>query len=80
MDLPSFGGSDSPDDEKVTLNLITDILESFIQVKSLENVNLVGNCIGGSVALLYNIRYPENVNTLIILRVLIVLFLLIAFF
>ena len=69
LDLPSFGGSDSPDDEKVTLNLITDILESFIQVKSLKNVNLVGNCIGGSVALLYNIRYPENVNRLIIFNI-----------
>lgn len=41
-------------------------LHSFIKFKKLTNVNLLGNSLGGHVALVYSSRHSENVNTLIL--------------
>ena len=68
LDWPGFGKSDSPEG-LISLDLLTAILTEFIAQKKLENLTLVGNCIGGSVALNYSKIYPSNVKDLIIFNI-----------
>ena len=68
LDWPGFGESDLPDG-LISLNLLTETLSEFIQRKDLKNVILVGNCIGGSAALQYNINRPEMVSHLLIFNI-----------
>ena len=48
------------------LRFLTDSLESYIHAHNLRNVILVGNSLGGHVAILYTHRHPENVAHLIL--------------
>lgn len=45
---------------------LTDFLEEFIEVKQLKELNLMGNSLGGHVALIYALRKPENIKSLIL--------------
>ena len=45
---------------------LTDFLEEFIEVKQLSELNLMGNSLGGHVALIYSLRKPEHVKSLIL--------------
>lgn len=45
---------------------LTDFLEEFIEVKQLTDLNLMGNSLGGHVALIYSLRKPEHVKRLIL--------------
>ncbi len=45
---------------------LTDFLEEFIEVKQLSDLNLMGNSLGGHVALIYSLRKPEHVKRLIL--------------
>ncbi len=51
---------------KDPLAYLTDYLEFYIHKNSLTNVVLVGNSLGGHVAILYTHRHPENVCRLIL--------------
>lgn len=68
IDWPSFGESDTPE-ELLSMELLYKTLQSFISKLELENVNLVGNCIGASAAYLYAIRHPENVSKLVLMNI-----------
>ena len=68
IDWPGFGESDLPED-LISLDLLTETLSEFIRLKKLKNVILVGNCIGGSAALQYNINRPEMVDELLIFNI-----------
>jgi pimeloyl-ACP methyl ester carboxylesterase len=68
IDWPGFGESQSPDG-LITLNLLTEVLNEFIERKTLEKVILVGNCIGGSAALNYTMRMPEKVHKLLVFNI-----------
>jgi pimeloyl-ACP methyl ester carboxylesterase len=68
LDWPGFGKSDSPEG-LISLDLLTAILSEFIAQKKLENLTLVGNCIGGSVALNYAKIHPDKVKNLIIFNI-----------
>ena len=68
IDWPGFGESDLPDG-LISLDLLTETLSEFIRLQNLENVILIGNCIGGSAALLYNIKRPEMIDKLIIFNI-----------
>jgi pimeloyl-ACP methyl ester carboxylesterase len=48
------------------LSYLTDYLEFYINKNSLTNVVLVGNSLGGHVAILYTHRHPANVSRLIL--------------
>jgi len=48
------------------LAYLTDYLEFYIHKNSLTNVILVGNSLGGHVAILYTHRHPENVSRLVL--------------
>lgn len=68
IDWPGFGESEAPKG-RITLELLTDTLKSFIESKELTEVILVGNCIGGSVALNYTLKSPETVSKLVIFNI-----------
>ncbi|HEX6431707.1 MAG TPA: alpha/beta hydrolase [Niastella sp.] len=48
------------------LGSLTNFLESYIDNNNLEHVVLVGNSLGGHVAILYTHRHPEKVNRLVL--------------
>jgi len=48
------------------LNFLTDFLETYIQDHHLQEVILVGNSLGGHVAILYTHRHPGNVHRLVL--------------
>jgi len=48
------------------LTYLTNFLQSYIEEYDLRNVILVGNSLGGHVAILYTHRCPENVHRLIL--------------
>jgi pimeloyl-ACP methyl ester carboxylesterase len=68
IDWPGFGKSDSPKG-LLSLDLLTLILKEFITCKNLENVILIGNCIGGSAALNYAMIYQNKVSKLLIFNI-----------
>jgi pimeloyl-ACP methyl ester carboxylesterase len=48
------------------LGALTDFLESYILTHDLNNVILIGNSLGGHVAILYTHRHPEKVHRLVL--------------
>jgi pimeloyl-ACP methyl ester carboxylesterase len=68
IDWPNFGESDSCN-KMISLELLTNTLDEFIRTLRLENVILVGNCIGASVALNYTNKYPDKVSRLILMNI-----------
>jgi pimeloyl-ACP methyl ester carboxylesterase len=52
--------------KKDNLDYLVNFLAGYIQSAQLENVILVGNSLGGHVAILYTHRYPEKVAKLIL--------------
>lgn len=65
IDWPGFGESEAPDG-LISLTLLTDVLAAFIEEKKLDEVTLVGNCIGGSAALNYSKIHPDKVKDLVL--------------
>ena len=51
---------------KVGLDILVDHLEGFIDLKQLNNMTLMGNSLGGHVALIYTLRRQETVKNLIL--------------
>tara|TARA_B110000285_G_C15032851_1_gene567672 strand:- start:63 stop:908 length:846 start_codon:yes stop_codon:yes gene_type:complete len=68
IDWPGFGKSDMPNG-LISLDLLTETLNEFIRILNLKNIILVGNCIGGSAALNYNMGRPDMVHKLLIFNI-----------
>ncbi|MCK5280905.1 MAG: alpha/beta hydrolase [Cyclobacteriaceae bacterium] len=51
---------------KVGLDALVDHLEGFIDIKKIDNINLMGNSLGGHVALIYTLRRQETVKKLVL--------------
>lgn len=51
---------------KVGLDALVDHLEGFVDLKKLDNMNLMGNSLGGHVALIYTLRRQETIKRLIL--------------
>ena len=45
---------------------LTEFIEGFIDFKGLDNFSLIGNSLGGHVALIYTLRHPEKIQRLIL--------------
>jgi pimeloyl-ACP methyl ester carboxylesterase len=69
FDFPGFGSSRPPHGE-YTLDLCTDILERVLDEHELEDVALIGNCMGSATALAYTARHPERVRAVFAVNVL----------
>lgn len=67
LDLLGFGASSKPEVGQ-TLNEHVDILAAFIEHHQLENVTLVGNCMGSAMSLAYAMRQPSHVRALILVN------------
>ena len=60
IDLKGFGLSDKPPDDKYSVFDQTDIVKAFIDEKGLENVVLVGNSLGGAIAIQVYLKYMKE--------------------
>lgn len=45
---------------------LTDYLEEFVETMGIERASLLGNSLGGHIALVYTLRNPEKVNSMIL--------------
>ena len=45
---------------------LTKFLEGFVEFKGLNEFNLLGNSLGGHIALIYNLRHPEKVKRMVL--------------
>ncbi|MEN8250992.1 MAG: alpha/beta hydrolase [Bacteroidota bacterium] len=68
LDWPGFGKSDEPD-SLLSVELFYEVLKDFINKLQLSAVTLIGNCIGGSAALLYAQKHPIVISNLIIFNI-----------
>ena len=48
------------------LKKLTEFLKDFIEFKSLKDVTLIGNSLGGHLALMYTLKYPKQVQQLVL--------------
>lgn len=48
------------------LNKLVSFLDIFIKKRSLENIILMGNSLGGHIALLYTLKFPKNIHRVIL--------------
>lgn len=51
---------------KVGLDALVDHLEGFVNLKKLEDITLMGNSLGGHVALIYTLKHQEKIKKLIL--------------
>lgn len=66
-DMLGFGYSEKPLDVEYGCELWTQQIKDFIDALGLEQVDLVGNSFGGSLALSMAIKYPERIRNLIMM-------------
>lgn len=69
LDLPGFGKSQNL--KKYDFAELMVIIDTFVEQRGLTNFCLVGQCMGGSIALDYTIKHREKVNRLILVETMI---------
>lgn len=67
LDLPGFGRSDKPDDVNYDLAFFVTALNGLIEALNLSKVTLLGNSLGGAIALGQALDYPNTVEKLILM-------------
>ena len=68
VDLPLFGKSDKPTSLSGSrMKYFADFLRDFLDALGTEQVNLVGNSIGGASCAKFAIEYPSRLNKLVIM-------------
>jgi pimeloyl-ACP methyl ester carboxylesterase len=67
LDLPGFGDSDKPLLASYDARFFAQAVTALIDELEAERVDLIGNSMGGRVALEVGLRYPERVNRLVLL-------------
>lgn len=67
LDLPGFGRSDKPDDVNYDLDFFVTNLEFLINSLEIDRCTLLGNSLGGAIALGYTLNNPERVARLILM-------------
>ncbi|MGI2258149.1 alpha/beta fold hydrolase [Shewanella sp. GXUN23E] len=67
LDLPGFGRSDKPDTGRYDLAFFIDCLKGFIDKLGLDKCVLLGNSLGGAIALGLTLACPERVASLILM-------------
>lgn len=45
---------------------LTTFIEKFVEILKLDTFSLIGNSLGGHIAILYTLKYPEKVNRLVL--------------
>jgi pimeloyl-ACP methyl ester carboxylesterase len=67
IDLPGFGDSAKPLSGKYDAAWFADVVAELLDVLGLERADLIGNSMGGRVALEVGLRHPERVGRLVLL-------------
>ncbi|MFN8256234.1 MAG: alpha/beta hydrolase [Bacteroidales bacterium] len=68
IDWPGFGGSGLPNG-LLSLDLLVEILSSFMLNLNIPKACFIGNCIGASATLKFAILFPDKVDKLILLNI-----------
>ncbi len=66
VDLPGYGKS-SKGDFPFTMEFYADVLKDFIHTKGLKNVFIAGHSMGGQIAMVMALKYPQLVKGLILI-------------
>ncbi len=61
IDLPGFGEHHIDDPTKMDINAFTAAVHSYLDLRELDRVVLVGSSMGGAISAAYAIRYPERI-------------------
>jgi len=67
LDLPGFGYSDKPLNFDYTSNGYAEFIISFLNAYRIERAVLVGNSMGGQIALMAGLKYPDRVTGLVLI-------------
>lgn len=67
LDLLGFGYSDKPTNIPYGVNLFVSQIDEFMKAKSIASADIVGNSMGGGLALVLAIKYPKKVRSLILI-------------
>ncbi|MDF3832217.1 alpha/beta fold hydrolase [Cupriavidus basilensis] len=67
VDLPGYGQSSKPADAEYTLDFFVAALRAQLVALELPRCVLVGNSLGGAIALKYALDYPEHVSRLVMM-------------
>jgi 4,5:9,10-diseco-3-hydroxy-5,9,17-trioxoandrosta-1(10),2-diene-4-oate hydrolase len=66
-DLPGYGLSSKPEDVDYVLDFFVSALHQFLQALDVQRCVLIGNSLGGAIALKYALDFPETVSKLILM-------------
>lgn len=66
-DLPGYGLSSKPEDAEYVLDFFVTALRQFLQAIGITRCALVGNSLGGAIALKYALDYPADVTQLVLM-------------
>lgn len=67
IDLPGFGSSDKPALGNYDAPWFSEAVSSYMSARGIEHAHLVGNSMGGRIAIEVGFRYPERVSSLSLL-------------
>lgn len=67
LDLPGFGRSDKPEDVQYNLDYFVDCVAAFLAGIGVSRCTLLGNSLGGAIALGLALRHPQLAEKLILL-------------
>ncbi|MCJ7516079.1 MAG: alpha/beta hydrolase [Dehalococcoidia bacterium] len=67
LDLPGFGYSDKPLNFDYTSDGYADFLVSFLNANNISRAVLIGNSMGGQIALMACLKFPERVAGLVLI-------------
>ena len=67
LDLPGFGRSDKPEDVRYELDFFVDCVAALLDQLGISRCTLLGNSLGGAIALGLALRQPQRAERLILL-------------
>ncbi len=67
IDIPGYGQTSKPTDAIYSLDFFTQYLDEFLVHKNITQAILVGNSLGGAIAIGYALAYPDKVSHLILM-------------
>ncbi len=65
-DIIGFGYSDKPHAE-YNMDFFIKFIQRFLQIMEIDNLHLMGSSFGGLLALEYTIRFPKDINKLVLI-------------
>lgn len=70
IDLVGFGLSDKPEAANYNVDFFRDQVDAFMQAKGIAKMHMVGNSMGGGLALILALAHPHQIQSLVLLNAL----------